>query len=67
VARGGRARDRAPRRRFSALTAKARARAAEGRLSAETEALLAQTRALLFGAPTPLPEAVALLRRCEMS
>jgi hypothetical protein len=53
--------------RFSALTAKARARAAEGRLSPETEALFARTRALLFGAPTPLPEAAALLRRCETS
>jgi hypothetical protein len=51
--------------RFSALTAKAQARAAEGRLGAEAAALLQQTRALLFGAATPLPEAVALLRRCE--
>ena len=52
--------------RFSALTAKAQARAAEGRLGAEAAALLQQTRALLFGAATPLPEAVALLRRCEL-
>jgi hypothetical protein len=51
--------------RFSALAAKAEARAAEGRLPAETVALFNETRALLFGAPTPLPQAVALLRRCE--
>lgn len=51
--------------RFSALTAKAQARAAEGRLGAEAATLLQQTRALLFGAATPLPEAVALLRRCK--
>jgi len=43
----------------------AQARAAEGRLGADAAALLQQTRALLFGAATPLPEAVALLRRCE--
>jgi len=51
--------------RFSALSAKARARAAEGRLNAETAALLKQTQELLFGAASPLPEAVSLLRRCE--
>jgi hypothetical protein len=51
--------------RFSALTAKAEIRAAQGRLTPEHGALLQQTRALLFGAATPLPEAVALMRRCE--
>jgi hypothetical protein len=51
--------------RFSALTAKAQARAAQGRLTPEAAALLKETRALLFGAATPLPEAVALMRRCE--
>jgi hypothetical protein len=51
--------------RFSALTAKAEARAAENRLTPEAVALFNRTRALLFGAATPLPEAVALLRRCE--
>jgi hypothetical protein len=51
--------------RFSALTAKAEVRAAQGRLTPEHGALFQQTRALLFGAATPLPEAVALMRRCE--
>jgi hypothetical protein len=51
--------------RFSALTAKAEARAAQNRLTPETITLFNQTRALLFGAATPLPEAIALLRRCE--
>jgi hypothetical protein len=51
--------------RFSALTAKAEVRAAQGRLTPEYSALFQQTRALLFGAATPLPEAVALMRRCE--
>jgi len=51
--------------RFSALSAKARARAAEGRLNAETATLFKQTQALLFGAVSPLPEAVSLLQRCE--
>lgn len=51
--------------RFSAVTAKAEARAAQNRLTPEAVALFNQTRALLFGAATPLPEAVALLRRCE--
>jgi hypothetical protein len=52
--------------RFSALTAKAEIRKAQGRLPAETAALLDKTRELLFGAPTPMPDAVALLRRCEL-
>ena len=51
--------------RFSALTAKAQVRASEGRLSAEAAALFKQTQALLFGASSPLPEAVSLLKRCE--
>jgi hypothetical protein len=51
--------------RFSALTAKAEARAAQGRLAPETASLFQQARALLFGTATPLPDAVALLRRCE--
>jgi hypothetical protein len=52
--------------RFSALTAKAEARKAQGRLGPEIVALFEETRALLFGAATPMPEAVALLRRCEL-
>jgi hypothetical protein len=51
--------------RFSALKARADDLKARGRLSPENAALVAQTADLLFGRPTPLPEAVQMVRRCD--
>ena len=52
--------------RFSALTAKAEFRKAQGQLTPEIATLFGQARELLFGGPTPMPEAVALMHRCEL-
>lgn len=51
--------------RFSALKARADDLAAQGRLNADDSALMTETAELLFGRPTPLPQAVQNLRRCE--
>jgi hypothetical protein len=51
--------------RFSALKARADDLATQGRLGAESATLMTETGDLLFGRPTPLPQAVQLLRRCE--
>ena len=50
---------------FSALKARADTLAAQGRLTDEASRLVAETAGLLFGRPTPLPEAVRLIRRCD--
>jgi hypothetical protein len=51
--------------RFSAIKAKADGLKAQNRLTADGAELIARTAEVLFGRPTPLPEAVQLMRRCD--
>jgi hypothetical protein len=51
--------------RFSAIKAKADGLKAQNLLTADGAELIARTAEVLFGRPTPLPEAVQLMRRCD--